>query len=282
MPNPAATAAANSAFALLLTELHKKGKKWRSVREDCENMERDLAALVAYSYDEMLKDDRSNVARARAKEVRELVHDIEDCIERFMYRITCMDGGGRLSRMSHAIKTWDIRDRFTKEMKKLNTRLEKAGVDKMKSSSGGEAEKAAGAGHKRDPIPINDSPVGIAMAKQEFLTLLDEVGNESARLRVIAIVGFGGSGKTTLANAVFQSAEVQGNFGLRAWVDRADYKDASELVKSIILKFWPELGKTLAESSDKKVLRDDLKRQLENKRYKFFTSIYNELLSVLC
>lgn len=275
MPNPAATAAANVSFAFLFTELNKRGKKWRSVREDCANMKTELNALVAYSYDEMLKDDRSNVARARAKEVRELVHDIEDCIERFMHRITCMDGEGWLSRKFHAIKTLDIRDRFAKEMKKLNTRLANAGVDKMKSSSGRESVPA-GAGRHR---PINDRPVGIAMARDEFLTLLDEVGNEPSRLRVIAIVGFGGSGKTTLANAVFESDKVQEGFHLRAWVDRADYKDAGELVKSIILKFWPVAGRTLAESSDKKARRDDLQKQLKNQRYKFLTS---KLLSSWC
>ncbi|KAL6865271.1 hypothetical protein ACP4OV_016422 [Aristida adscensionis] len=267
-----ATGAANHSLGLLISELHKKVKMWKSVREDCDAMQRDLGIFLAYMGDELRRDARTGVMQAYSDEVRELVHDMEDCIERFKYRITRLDGAGRrrLPRIAHALKTWRLRDLFAREIKKLHGRLQQAGVDRIRHLPDAAAAAVAAAGVGRtEREPIQDSPVGIALAKEELLALLDEVGDETKKLRVIAVVGFGGSGKTTLAYAVYQRTAGSGpnGFPLRAWVDRADYNDASGLLKTIILKFWPQEGRTFAEESNERILQDYLKERLRIQRY---------------
>lgn len=284
MPDPGATAAANS-IGFLFTELVKHIKEWKDVREDCDQMQRDLVMCVAFREDVLRRGGgccTNNIVREYDEELRELVHDIQDCIERFLYRVTCKDEARWIARKGHAIWTWRIRRRFANKLKNLNKRLQKSGVDKIRHLNVGTTAAPPPAATRS---PIEENPVGIDQAKKELLTLLNKEGHEPARLRVIAVVGFGGSGKTTLVKASYQSASAQGSFDLCAWVDRADYLDACGLLKTIILKFWKE-EKSLADSSNEKDLQDVFKDRLKNQRYinKFPTSlaIANQLLLSLC
>lgn len=281
MPDPGATAAANQGIGFLFTELVKHIKEWKNVREDCDQLRREFDICVAFMEDVIQRGASTPVVTASHKQVHDLAHDIEDCIERFMYRITCKDEERWHRRKAHAICTWRIRRRFTKEMKKLNKRSQQVGVDQIRRLR--EEKPSTPPAEERN---FTKNPLCIEQAKQELLTLLGTMGTEPTRRRVISIVGFGGSGKTTLAYAAYNAIVGFGGSGnttpahaadkestagvlLHAWVNRTEYTDLPGLLKIIIEKIQPKDKDIVAQWSNNMRLTEHLRKLLENERYAF-------------
>ncbi|XP_062186093.1 disease resistance protein RGA4-like [Phragmites australis] len=264
MEQAAATNLANHIMGSLFKEIDTKIKMLKGVRSQSESLRRELNMLVARSIDELTdRGDapRTAVARECGEQMRELMHDMEDCIERFLHRITCDEEAGPLRVAAHTVKTLGIRGKFAKEMKKLKQRLQEFGS--------GRSPVAAAPPAGPRCLAIENSPVGIAKAKEDLLVLLDEAEGEAEKLRVISIVGFAGSGKTTLANAVYKSAAAVDaqRFPLRAWVRRSHYRDASGLLKKIINEFWGEAGEADTRELDEWGLEEYLQQNLGKQRY---------------
>ena len=98
-------------------------------------------------------------------------------------------------------------------------------------------------------------PVGMDKPMEEILALLD-LDQVEGQPRVIAVVGFGGVGKTTLAGAVYHAAPVVDAFPYRAWVAvrSPEDGDAAGILENIHQLLLP--GQQYSESSLTKYLKD--------------------------
>lgn len=75
--------------------------------------------------------------------------------------------------------------------------------------------------------------VGISGPQEELVKLLMDPGTTSRhRVKVISIVGVGGLGKTTLANAVYQ--QLRGQFQCHAFVSVSLNPDFRKILSSIL------------------------------------------------
>jgi hypothetical protein len=90
----AATAFANVVMGRLNKELEKKYQMWKNIEMESTSLQTDLGILAAFVDDHqtMSAPHSTAVARVYGEEIRELTHDIEDCIERFLHRITSKAG----------------------------------------------------------------------------------------------------------------------------------------------------------------------------------------------
>ncbi|WVZ49428.1 hypothetical protein U9M48_000793 [Paspalum notatum var. saurae] len=246
-------------------------KMLRDLEPQSESLLQDLRMLAAAVDDKLTSSRgarRSAVARAYSAEMRALTHDVEDCVERFVHRVT---GGGHRSRLRRAARTVGMLRtcyRFAAEIKMLKKRVQEASARVLKPPEGA---GSAGAGHPSAFRPAGAArraadhaarrPVGIERPMEELLALLDldqpqPPAPAPAQARVIAIVGFGGVGKTTLARAVFDAAPVADAFPCRAWVAvrSPEDGDAAGVLENVHHQLLP--GQQYSESSLTKYIKD--------------------------
>ncbi|XP_045823652.1 putative disease resistance RPP13-like protein 1 [Trifolium pratense] len=93
--------------------------------------------------------------------------------------------------------------------------------------------------------------------------LLSDNGTSNNKIGVVAILGMGGVGKTTLAQITYNHEKVQEHFDLKAWACVSDDFDflrvTKTLLESVTSKAW--------ESNNLDFLRVELKQNLRGKRF---------------
>ncbi|RCV39065.1 hypothetical protein SETIT_8G193700v2 [Setaria italica] len=203
-----------------------------------------------------------------AKDLRELSYDIEDNIDTFMVR-----GEGNEQAKLRGIKKFidrsvglfrkaKVRHGIATEIRDIKSRVEEVAErhDRYKLSNSNVAKH----------VPIDPrilyqydkvtELVGIEEARDEIIRILmegDEVSKQQDK--IVSIVGFGGLGKTTLADVVYKKLRAQ--FECAAFVSVSQTPDLEELLKRM---FFQLVRKESNKSSD---VARELREFLENKRY---------------
>ncbi|KAF7046986.1 hypothetical protein CFC21_055967 [Triticum aestivum] len=94
----------------------------------------------------------------------------------------------------------------------------------------------------------------------------DAVGDKSCRLIVVAIVGIGGIGKTTLGKKVFNDETIEGKFAKKIWLSiTQDFTDV-ELLSTTITAIGANLPGG-GGAQDKALLVDALKNAIKDKKF---------------
>ncbi|RCV39072.1 hypothetical protein SETIT_8G194200v2 [Setaria italica] len=203
-----------------------------------------------------------------AKDLRELSYDIEDNIDTFMVR-----GGGNEQAKLRGIKKFIdrsvglfrkamVRHGIANEIRDIKSRVEEVAKrhDRYKLSNTNVAKPVT-----IDPRLLYQYDkvtelVGIEEAREEIIRILmegDEVSKQQDK--IVSIVGFGGLGKTTLADVVYKKLRAQ--FECAAFVSVSQTPDLEELLKRM---FCQLVGRESNKSSD---VARELREFLENKRY---------------
>ncbi|GJN13128.1 hypothetical protein PR202_ga31465 [Eleusine coracana subsp. coracana] len=185
-------------------------------------------------------DELDQQVKDWSNQVRELGCDIEDCIDDFTHRVgRAADAkAGFVEKISHYVRALRARLETAKQIKELKTRLLEISERR-----------------KREPGNL----VGVDGPRDE---LTRWVMDEKEQLKVVPIVGFGGLGKTTLANEVYHT--VKGQFACHAFVSVSQRPDMTRLLHSIRLRLGLQESSYTCEVND---LIDDIRKYLQHKRY---------------
>ncbi|OMO59364.1 Disease resistance protein [Corchorus capsularis] len=108
-----------------------------------------------------------------------------------------------------------------------------------------------------------DDLVGIEAPRKKLMALLLA---EDSRLKVISVVGMGGSGKTTLVNKVFDDVIIKNSFTYHVWTTISQSFKMDELLKDIIRQIYtgnrqgvPLEVETMKSSDLKKMVHNSLR-----------------------
>lgn len=201
-----------------------------------------------------------------ARDLRELSYDIEDTIDTFMVHgrsseFTWLHGFKELIGRSYDLfSQFHVRRKTITEIRDIKRRVVEVGErrERYKVSNG-------------VPRPVTIDPrslarfeevknlVGIDEARDEVIKIL--MGSEETfrkQADIVSIVGFGGLGKTTLANVVFEN--LRGQFDCSAFVSVSQAPDMDKLFKDLLYQ--------LSKKNDSSInVIDKVREFLQDRRY---------------
>ncbi|XP_020165042.1 disease resistance protein RGA5 [Aegilops tauschii subsp. strangulata] len=211
-----------------------------------------------------------------AKEVCDLSYDIEDSVDEFIVLVECESDcephgfKGFIHRSMNLLTTMNIRHRIAKEFRGLKSRVVEVSERRMRYKIDDVVSK-----QNKTTIDLRllalyaDTAglVGIDGPKNELIRLMaGEEGGSAQPTKVLSIVGFGGLGKTTLANQIYQKLKWQ--FQCQAFVSVSQKPS----IRIVLRRMLSQVGYVAREGADMEIWAEDeliseLRKFLMDKRY---------------
>ncbi|OQU79713.1 putative disease resistance RPP13-like protein 3 [Sorghum bicolor] len=173
-----------------------------------------------------------------AKEVRELSYDIEDSVSEFMLRVESKSSSkprgfmGFINRSTKLLTTMNIRHDIAKEFEGLKVHVvEVRERHKRYQQTNDVASRTTNTTIDLRLLAMYakaSSLVGMDGPRDELIQLM--AGEDE--LKVLSIFGFGGLGKTTLANEIYR--KLQGEFQCRAFVSVSQNPNIRKIMKTML------------------------------------------------
>ena len=245
------------------------------VQDELHKLTQTISDMKAVLLDAEEKQFLNDEVKNWISKVKEAFYDAEDLIDEFAYetlrrQVIANDKRGakevrqffslphRIAfrfQMSHKIK--DIRDnlkaidadknQFNFSERMINTRDDELRKRRETSS-----------------FICDDEVVGRDHDKKAIIDLLLNTDpNVKENVAVIAIVGMGGLGKTTLAQFVYNNEDIKKHFELKLWVCISDEFD----VKVIVEKILESATRKKPEILQMDLLQSDLRKHIDGKKY---------------
>ncbi|KAE8786129.1 putative disease resistance RPP13-like protein 3 [Hordeum vulgare] len=274
---PVVTAALGALGPLLakLTDLlAKECGRLKGVRRQIRSLRSELTGMhgALRKYTDLVDPDEQ--VKEWISLVRELAYDTEDCFDKFIHHLG--DGGPQeagfkefFRKMARRLKTLGARHGIANQIDDLNLRIKE--VKELKTS------------YKLDDVACStsgnaavDPRLAALFAEEAHLVGLDDPRDDLAKWvmedenkhgrKVLSIVGFGGLGKTTLANEV--SRKIRGHFDCHAFVSVSQKPNTMKIIKDVIsqVSYSDEFKKDIEIWDEKKSI-SKLRELLKEKRY---------------
>ncbi|VAH12852.1 unnamed protein product [Triticum turgidum subsp. durum] len=274
---PVVTAALGALSPLLgkLTDLlANECGRLKGVSREIRSLKNELAGMHAALVKYTMLENPDEQVKIWVSLVRELSYDTEDCFDKFIRNLG--DGGGRdggfkefFRKTARRLKTLGARRGIANQIDDLKLRIKE--VKELKTSYKLDDVASSTSGNAAvDPrlaalFAEEAHLVGIDGPRDDLAKwVLEEENNH--RRRVLSIVGFGGLGKTTLANEIYR--KIQGRFDCHAFVSISQKPDTKKIIKDVISQVSDsDAFKKDIEIWDEKTSISKLRELLQEKRY---------------
>ncbi|EEC84762.1 hypothetical protein OsI_31778 [Oryza sativa Indica Group] len=259
------------------TEL-KKVELVTALPVNMRQIKKELEIINAFLKELGMNGYKGEVVETWIRQVRRLAHDMEDVVDEFMYVV---------GKNKHK-KSWACVKKIIKKPKPLfsldeiatkadmiNTELVELSkrLDRWTRplSSGIYVPPTNYNSEQQLYLPgydysINDNElVGIDKNRQ---TLIESLRLEDCSLRIIAVWGMGGLGKSTLVNDIYKNEAIVSNFNCHAWLCISQSSKMHDIWQNMLKELCGEDNRGVdAENMNNRELRLELAKILRQKRY---------------
>ncbi|EEF42990.1 putative disease resistance protein RGA1 [Ricinus communis] len=222
------------------------------VKKDLRKLENTLSTIKAALLDAEERQEKSHLVQDWIRKLKDVVYDADDVLDSFATKAlsrqldttTAAAAAGirikeQVSEFFSMSNQLAFRYKMAQNIKDIRERVDDIAADMWKFNFKGRVFELGvhdkGRGQTHSFVPTSEI-IGRDRNKEEIVNLLT-CSSSRSNLSIVPIVGIGGSGKTTLAQLVYQDKRVVSSFEERMWV--CVYKNfdvrmiASSIVKSI-------------------------------------------------
>ncbi|PNX92758.1 NBS-LRR resistance protein, partial [Trifolium pratense] len=220
------------------------------------------------------KQINNRIVKQWLDDLKDAVFDAEDLLNQISYdSLRCKMENTQVGKKANPVWKWNI---FSSPFKNLNGEINsqmKIMCERLQNFAQhkdilGLQTKSARVSHRPHSSSVGNESVMVGRKNEKetiMNMLLSQKDTTSNNIGVVAILGMGGLGKTTLAQLLYNDEKVQQHFDMKAWAcvseDFDTMRVTKSLLESITSKTW--------ESTNLDFLRVELKKISREKRFLF-------------
>lgn len=266
----AATGALQPVLGKLGTLLGEEYKRLRSIHAEIKFLTLELKAMDAFLEKMAEEEDPNPQDKHWMNEVRELSYDVEDNLDEFMARVVAGKSAkpdGFMDKIKGSLKRVKARHEIAKAIEDLKKQAIEVSQRNARYRSGETGASDTNSVHKVDlrALAIFEDAsklIGVDEPKREIIQLLGDSEASKHQPNVVAIVGSGGLGKTTVANRVYQ--ELKDQFNYHAFLSVSRNPD----IASVMSNIYGQLNEHYSPCEEiLQTIITKIRDFLENKRY---------------
>jgi disease resistance protein RPM1 len=235
----AATGALQPVLGKLGTLLGEEYKRLRGIHAEIKFLTLELKAMDAFLEKMAEEEDPNPQDKHWMNEVRELSYDVEDNLDEFMARVVAGKSAkpdGFMDKIKGSLKRVKARHEIAKAIEDLKKQAIEVSQRNARYRSGETGASDTNSVHKVDlrALAIFEDAsklIGVDEPKREIIQLLGDSEASKHQPNVVAIVGSGGLGKTTVANRVYQ--ELKDQFNYHAFLSVSRNPDIASVMSNI-------------------------------------------------
>ncbi|PNT66558.1 hypothetical protein BRADI_3g14033v3, partial [Brachypodium distachyon] len=244
----AATGALKPVLGKLATLMGDEYKRFKRVRREIGFLTRELTTMEVFLLKMSMEEDPDDQAKLWMNEVRDLSYDIEDKLDDFMVHVG--DRSAKPNGFMEKIKNLMDKTKARRQIAKT--------IEDLKKQVNEVSERHAR--YKADEAISNATNATI---DPRALAIFEDVcESRQQQPKLISIVGYGGLGKTTLANRISQ--ELIGQFDCHAFVSVSRNPDVVKILNTILHQVKKDYSSSM---EDIPTLITEISIFLVNKRY---------------
>lgn len=274
----AATGALGPVLGKLAALLQAEYMRLRSIHNEIHNLTDELKAIDAFLKDMADVEDPTEQDKVWVQWVRDLSYDIEDNLDDFMARVVADKSAkpdGFMDKIKSPLKRIKARREIAKAIEDLKKKVIEVS-ERNKRYRDHAVPNTSNASLKVDPRAhtiFKDASelVGVDGPKRELIQLLADSDSTKHQPALVSVVGFGGLGKTTIANQVYQ--ELKGQFDCHVLFSVSRNPDITRVMSNM----YGQLNKEYSPGNeDLQTLIRKILDFLEDKRYllKIFLALH--------
>uniref|UniRef100_A0A7N2N728 Disease resistance protein RGA3 n=1 Tax=Quercus lobata TaxID=97700 RepID=A0A7N2N728_QUELO len=256
---------AGNVLQLLGSIIVEEVKLASSIETEIENLTDTVTTIRAVLLDAEMQSSHNHQIKDWLSKLKDVLHDADDLLDDFSTQVMRRKVMTKKVRLfSSCSNPLAFSPKMGHEIKAIREKLNAIAKDKEAfhfSQSLVEPRVMTRGDRETYSFVLEDEVIGREDDKKEIMERLFD-DNVVANISIIPIVGFGGLGKTTLAQLVYNDKNVQAEFEIKLWVCISDVFDLQRIVKEIL----EHLTKRKHEGSIE-MLQTQLREELNGKKY---------------